>query len=102
MLLFIVLISIPTVLLICMENTFWDTGRDGNFAESFKKSFKFYVESGMMKKMEADFDILRNEQGRHLGTSLSTDFKAKFLMFITEHYLRKIHSFVSSIFAQHI
>ena len=53
----------------------------------FKKSFKLYVQSGTRKKMEAAINILINEQG---GGCLETeDFKAKFLMLITEHYLRK-------------
>jgi hypothetical protein len=80
----------PTALLICMENTFWHISRDDNFEGSFKRSFKLYVESGMRKKMEADIDILRDEQGEYLVTK---DFKANFYMFITEHYLRKIHWF---------
>ena len=53
--------------------------------ELFKRSFKFYVESGMRKKTEADIDILKNEHGGHLVTK---DFKAKFFNFIIEHYLR--------------
>ena len=53
----------------------------------FKKSFKLYVQSGTRKKMEAAINILINEQG---GGCLETeDFKAKFLMLVTEHYLRK-------------
>ena len=89
---FIYLISIlmPTALLICMENTFWNISRDGNFMELFKKSFTLYVESGMRKKMEADIDILRN-QGGHLVTN-NSEFKAKFCKVIIEHYLRKFHS----------
>jgi hypothetical protein len=77
-----------------MENSFWHSNRlgDGNFVELFKKSFKLYVKSGMMKKMEADINLLRNdfELGGHPVTE---DFRAKFFMFITEHYLRKIHCF---------
>ena len=44
----------------------------------------------MRKKTEADIDILRNEQGGHLG---ARGFEAKFSKFIIEHYLRKFHSF---------
>jgi len=58
--------------------------------KSFKKSFKLYVESGMRKKVEAAIDILINEQGGCLETE---DFKAKFYMIITEHFLCKIHCF---------
>ena len=80
-----------TALLICMENTFWNIGRDGNFVESFKKSFIVYVESGMREKMEAGLDILRN-QGGHLVTK---EFKAGFCKMIIEHYLCKfqVHCF---------
>ena len=76
----------PTALLICMENTFWNIGKDGNFVKLFKKSFTLYEESGMRKKTEAEVDILQNEQGG------SPDFKEKFCNFITEHYLRKIQN----------
>ena len=79
----------PTALLICMENTFWNQ-RDGNFVKSFKRSFKLYVDSGMKKKVEAEIDGLRNEQG---GSRATEDFKAKFYTFIIEHYLCKIHFF---------
>ena len=83
-----------TALLICLENTFWTgqrIGRGNKFVKLFKKSFKLYVQSGTRKKMEAAINILINEQG---GGCLETeDFKAKFLMLITEHYLRK-NSFV--------
>ena len=54
----------PTAVLICMENTFWNISRDGNFAKSFKKSFTLYVDSGMKMKAEAEIDIvLRNVHG---------------------------------------
>ena len=82
----------PTALLICMENTFWNISSDesdDNFMESFKKSFALYDESGMRKKIEADIVIFRN-QGGHLMTKES---KAKFCRFIVEHYLRKFHCF---------
>jgi hypothetical protein len=80
-------ILIPTALLICMENTFWHI-RDGNFVELFKKSFELYVESGMIEKIDAD--IFGSEQGGRLVTK---DCKAEFYMFITGHYLCKIHCF---------
>ena len=90
-------ILILTVVLICMENTFWHISgdHDGNFVELFKKSFKICVESGTIKKMEADIFKLGNEQGGHLHRLVTNlkDCKAEFLMFITEHYLRKIHCF---------
>jgi hypothetical protein len=72
-----------------MENTFWHINGDGNFVELFKKSFKLYVESGM------EADILRNasQQGGHLMTKDDCNLKAEFYMFITGHYLRKIHCF---------
>ena len=81
-----ILMPTPTALLICMENTFWHTSRDGNFVELFKKSFNLYVESRMRKKVEADINDLnpRND----------LDFKAKFYIFIIEHYLCKIHCFL--------
>ena len=95
LLLFIFLIAflIPTGLLICMENTFWNglLGPD-NFVESFKQSFKLYVDSGMKKKVEAEIDILRNEQGES-DCPLTEDFRARFHKLVIDHYLRKIHCF---------
>ena len=79
----------PTALLICMENTFWNINKDVNFVELFKKSFTFYVESGMKKKLEAAVDILRNEQGGWR----TKDFKEKFYKIIIEHYLCKFLCF---------
>lgn len=79
----------PTALLICLENTFWNIKKDGNFVELFKKSFISYVKSGMRRKIEADIDIFSNQVG-HLVTK---EFKAKFYKVITEHYLRKYHCF---------
>ena len=88
------ILIMPTALLICMENTFWSIrvrpGRGGNFVELFKKSFKLYVESGTREKMEAAINILINDQDGCLETE---DFKAKFYIIISEHYLRKIHCF---------
>jgi hypothetical protein len=80
----------PTALLICMENTFWNISRDVNFAKLFKKSFTLYVESGIRKKVEAAIDELGNGQG---GWMVTEDFKAKFFKVIIEHYLRKFHCF---------
>ena len=81
---------LATALLLCIENTFWDISKDGNFVELFRKSFTLYVESGMKKKMEADiFDMLRN-QGGHQVTH---EFKEKFYKIIIEHYLCKFHCF---------
>ena len=87
---YLIFILIPTALLICTENTFWDMSRDGNFVELFKKSFTLYVESGMSERMKIDIDILRNDQGEFLVTEV---FKARFYRFIVEHYLRKFHCF---------
>jgi hypothetical protein len=87
-------ILMPTALLICMENTFWNistqAGRGGNFVKLFKKSFALYVESGTRKKLAAAIDILRNELG---GDQVTKDFKEKYFKIITEHYLRKFHCF---------
>ena len=91
---FIILIPIltPTALLICMENTFWNVSRDhdGNFVESFKKSFTLYVESGVKNMMEAELDILRYE-----GGDITKEFKAEFLDSIIQHCLPncKFHCF---------
>ena len=77
------MILMPTALLICMENTFWNTGgisRVGNFVELFKKSFTLFVESGMRGKMEADIDILTNQA----GPPVTEEFKAKFCKNIIE------------------
>jgi hypothetical protein len=77
-----------------MENTFWhrdNCSGDSNFVKLFKKSFKLYVESGTRKKIEAAINILLiNAQG---ASRVTEDFKEKFYMTITEHYLRKIHCF---------
>ena len=81
---------ILTALLICMENTFWDIRRDGNFVELFKKSFTLYVESGIRDMMKIDIDQLRNEEGIFLVTK---DFKERFHEFIVEHYLHKFLCF---------
>jgi hypothetical protein len=93
----------PTALLICMENTFWHSG-DHNFVELFKRSFKLYVESGTRKKLEAAINLLRNdsEQVEHLVTDsepvdFDSFFEAKFYMLITEHLLRKFHSFFAVV-----
>ena len=79
----------PTALLVCMENTFWKS-RNGNFVDSFKKSFKLYVDSGMRKKAEAEIDILNNERS---GGPVTEDFRAKLYDFIIEHSLCKILCF---------
>ena len=81
-----------TALLICIENTFWDINRDGNFVELFKKSFTLYVESGLREMTERDIDILRNEQGE-ISEKNFKDFNAKFYKFIVDHYLRKLSFF---------
>ena len=77
-----------TAVLICMENSFWNR-QDGNFVESFKKSFTLYVDSGMRKKAEVEIDELGGES----KLLASEDFKARFRKLIIEHYLRKIHCF---------
>ena len=82
----------PTAVLICMENTFWIISKDCNFAQSFKKSFTLYVDSGMRMKAEAEIDILPNVQDGSLYQT-TEDFKTKFCKLIIEHYLRKIHCF---------
>ena len=78
-----------------MENTFWHISgdSDGDFVELFKKSFRLYVESGMIEKMEALGDILRNEEGGHLVTK-DSDCKAELYKFITGHYLGKFKFFL--------
>ena len=39
-----------------MENSFWNHSGHGNFVDSFKKSFRLYVESGIKKKVESDIE----------------------------------------------
>ena len=87
-------ILMSTAVLICMENTFWNISKDGNFVKSFKKSFTSYVDSGMRMKAEAEIDILQNVQGGSLyqATNLK-DFNPRFCKLIIEHYLRKFHCF---------
>ena len=87
---FLILVFIPTALLICAENTFWNINGDGNFVELFKKSFTLYVESGLREMTERDIDMLKNGQGEF---SVTKDFNAKFYKFIVHHYLRKFHCF---------
>ena len=88
----------PTALLICMENTFWNSRKGGKFVELFKKTFAIYVDSGMKKKTEADIDdILQHDGGEF---PLTKNFKTQFCKIIIEHYLRRF--FLFSIFAQHI
>ena len=77
-----------TAVLICMENSFWNR-RDGDFVESFKKSFTLYVDSGMRKKAEAEIDELGGES----KLLASEDFNARFRKLIIEHFLRMIHCF---------
>jgi hypothetical protein len=89
----------PTALLICMENTFWNISRDNNFVELFKKSFTLYVDSGIRKKVEAAIDGLRNEQG---GWKVTEDFNAKFFKVIIEHYLRKFHCSYLPVHSTHL
>ena len=97
--LFTYLTLMPTALLICLENTFWNIRKDLNFVELFKKTFASYVESGMKKKTEADIDdILKNDPGEF---PLAKDFKTRFCKIIIEHYLRKFLSFLF-YFVQHI
>jgi len=72
-----------------MENTFWNTNRDGNFVTLFKKSLTLFVESG---KMEAVIDILKNVHDGWMVAN-SEDFKETFSMFIIKHRLRKFHCF---------
>ena len=79
-----------TALLICMENTFWNVSRDGNFVELFKNSFTLYVESGMREKMEAEIDMILRNQSQHLATD---KFKAKFCKIVIKHCLCKLHCF---------
>ena len=91
----------PIALLICMENTFWytQTSKDVNFVELFRKSFKLYAESGMRKKTGVDINVLKKELHDRQTTEVSVmteDFKAKFYMFIAEHYLCKIHFYLHS------
>jgi hypothetical protein len=85
----------PTALLICMENTFWNISRGGDFVELFKKSFALYIESGMSgmrKKMEADIDKLvsGNQSGHPLA--VTEEFNEMFGKTIVEHYLCTFHS----------
>ena len=89
----VILIFLPTALLICMENTFWESSRlqDCKFVESFQRSFTLYVESGMKEIVEMEIDILRNEQGKFLVTA--DNFHANFCNFVVGHYLCKFHSF---------
>ena len=87
LIIYLIPILMPTGLLICMENTFWN---DGNFLESFKESFTLYIDSGMRMKAEVEANKLRNVEGKSVVTK---DFEERFCKLITDHYLRKIHCF---------
>ena len=78
----------PTALLVCMENTFWNRN-DGNFVDLFEKSFTLYVESGTWKKAKEDIDILSKQVGRQV----TKEFKENLFKIIIEHYLCKFHCF---------
>ena len=78
----------PTALLICMENTFWNISSDGNFVKLFKKSFTLYVESGTREKVEADIENL----GSYWDSKATEEYKEKYLKIIMEHNLRKFPS----------
>ena len=73
-----------------MENTFWDINQDCSFVKQFKKSFTFYVESGMKEVTERDIEVVIDEQGEILEAE---EFNAKFFKFIFDHYLCKYHCF---------
>ena len=82
----------PTALLICMENTFWNISRDDDFVKLFTESFALYVRSGMRTKTEADINILGKElEG---GSVVAKDFKERFYKIIIEQYLRKFHCYL--------
>ena len=98
---YLIFVFVPTALLICMENTFWNVTKDGGFVELFEKSFTSYVENGMMQLVETDIDILRDEQGG-FSPRVTKDFNAKFYKFIVDHFLRKLLSFIVSICTRHI
>ena len=70
---------IPTGLLICLENTFWDINEDSNFVELFKKSFTLYAGSGMREMTERDIDILRNKRGEFSAQAAGRRFQCKVL-----------------------
>ena len=89
---FLFILSMPTALLICIENTFWSRD-DGYFVELFEKSFALYVESGMKKKIEADIVVLINQGGYLVTNEFKAKFKAEFCKIIMDHYLRKFHWF---------
>ena len=94
--LFFIFVLILTALLICMENTFWNTNDgDGDFVKVFKKSFTLYVKSGKREMTERDIKILKNEQGGifklNRYSSPGDPNYAKFYKFIVDHYLRKFH-----------
>ena len=83
---FLILVLIPTALLICMENTFWNINGDEGFVKVFEKSFTLYVKSGRRKMTERDMiEMLRNDQGEISASGLYE--------FIVDHYLRKFHCF---------
>jgi hypothetical protein len=72
-----------------MENSFWNQGGQGNFVDSFEKSFTLYVESGMKKKVESHIDVFKHQQaGKRV-----VDEKELYRKIIIKHCLCKFHSY---------
>ena len=87
----------PTALLICLENTFWNISQDSDFVELFKKSFTLYVESGMRKKVE----VVLDDNVRYGDGGVSRAFKEKFCKIIMEHLLRKFSIIIFNFHLMH-
>ena len=88
---------IRTALLICIENTFWNTGitkTDANFLDLFKASFAFYVESGTKEIVEAEIDLLTRSHQLKDGPA-TEEFKAMFCKMVIEHFLPERRSHFS-------
>ena len=68
---------------------------------SFKKSFTFYVASGMMEKVARDIVMLGNKRDGFLVT-VTEKFNAKFYKFIVDHYLRKFLCFYTHSSLTHL
>jgi len=48
-----------SVILICMENSFWQQPNSISFNDSFLKAFKLFIKSGTKEKLETSFKVLK-------------------------------------------
>ena len=84
------------VILICMENSFWQQPNSISFNDSFLKAFKLFIKSGTREKLENSFKMLKG-----YPPSYSNNFESfnnsSLLEILLEHRLRRfLISFLST------